>query len=121
MKFGSLHVTTRDGRVAEFPLDLASTVVGRADGSGVLVDDLSVSRRHARLIFDSGRLLVEDLGAASGTFVNGERLTPNAPRLLEDGDTLRFGEIEARFVPPPAEIVEQSAPAAAPTSGPDDY
>jgi hypothetical protein len=121
MKFGSLHVTTRDGRVVEFPLELPTTVVGRADGSGVLIDDLSISRRHARLIFDSGRLLVEDLGAAGGTFVHGERLTPNAPRLLEDGDSLRFGDMEARFVSPPPEVVEQPAATAAPASTSADY
>ncbi len=121
MRFGSLHVTTRDGRTVEFPLELPTTVVGRADGSGVLIDDLSISRRHARLIFDSGRLLVEDLGAAGGTFVNSERLTPNAPRLLEDGDSLRFGDMEARFVPPPPEVVEQPAATAAPASTSADY
>jgi hypothetical protein len=45
---------------------------------------------------------VEDLGSVGGTFVNGERLEPGIRHLVEAGAVLRFGEIEARFVPPGA-------------------
>ena len=106
MKFGSLQVTFLSGEVRELPLDLPSAVVGRGEGSTILLDDFSISRRHARLTVDSGRLMVEDLASASGTFINGERLTPGVRYLVDDDAQLRFGDLEANyFAPPPAEAV----------------
>ncbi len=70
---------------------LEELVLGRAvDGEGRLSDDPEVSRRHARVTrASSGPPVVEDLGSANGTFVNGERVTE--PRVLGAGDSLRVG------------------------------
>ena len=61
-------------------------VIGReVSGEGRLSDDSELSRRHARVARDAGgRLTVEDLGSANGTFVNGERVPGR--RVLELGD-----------------------------------
>jgi pSer/pThr/pTyr-binding forkhead associated (FHA) protein len=66
-------------------------VIGRAvSGDGMLSEDHELSRRHARVARDSsGRLTIEDLGSANGTFVNGERL--NNPKELRLGDSVRIG------------------------------
>ncbi len=101
MKFGTVEVTFLTGETRSYALDLPSALVGRAEGSSIHLDDFSISRRHARLTVDSGRLMVEDLSSAAGTFINGERLTPNVRYLLDDGDELRFGDLEASYVPPP--------------------
>jgi len=95
-----LQVTAPGGPVREVPIDLPSLLVGRSDDNGVVLDDVSVSRRHARLVIESGNLLVEDLGSASGTFIDGHRIPPHSPNLVEANQTLRFGNVEARFVPP---------------------
>lgn len=89
------------GETRSYPLDLPSALVGRGEGSNIHLDDFSISRRHARLTVDSGRLMVEDLASAAGTFINGERLSPNVRYLLDDGDQLRFGDLEASYFPPP--------------------
>jgi pSer/pThr/pTyr-binding forkhead associated (FHA) protein/predicted Ser/Thr protein kinase len=66
-------------------------VLGRGvSGDGRLSDDLRLSRRHARVARDaSGRLMIEDLGSANGTFVNDERV--RGRRVLEVGDSIRIG------------------------------
>ncbi len=107
MKFGSLQVRTPDGEAREIPLDLPSLVVGRADGNGIVIDDLSISRRHARLIIESGRLMVEDLGSAAGTYVGGHRIDPHTSNLVETEQPIRFGDVEAHYVPPPPVATEQ--------------
>jgi ABC transport system ATP-binding/permease protein len=75
-------------------------VVGRAvDAEGELRGDPEISRRHARLTRrDGGALVIEDLGSANGTYVNGDRIT--APRELHPSDVVRVGAttIEARGV-----------------------
>lgn len=99
MKFGSLQVRTPDGVAHDFEIDLPSLVVGRADGNGIVIDDLSISRRHARIVIESGRLMVEDLGSAAGTFVGGHRIDPGTSNLVENDQDIRFGDVRASYVP----------------------
>lgn len=118
VKFGSLKVRTPDGGSREYPIDLPSLIVGRADGNGIVIDDLSISRRHARIVIESGRMLVEDLGSAAGTFVDGHRVDPGTTNLVEDDQALRFGDVVAQFLKsPPGSANEAEAAAAALAQG----
>jgi hypothetical protein len=56
-----------------------------------LVDDKSVSGRHAELRFRDQKFELVDLGSTNGTFVNDLRLPPNAPHQLKDGDLIQMG------------------------------
>lgn len=69
--------------------------VGRAPDCDLVVDDPSVSKHHAALVWDEPhrRVLVEDLGSSNGVHLNGERI--KSKMWLRDGDTLTFGD--ARF------------------------
>jgi RND superfamily putative drug exporter len=71
-------------------------LLGRTvDGDGRLGDDPETSRRHARVRRgEDGGLIVEDLGSANGTFVNGERIDER--RRLGPGDELRIGHTTMR-------------------------
>jgi pSer/pThr/pTyr-binding forkhead associated (FHA) protein len=62
-----------------------------------VLDDPSVSRRHARLALDGGVLVVEDLNSLNGTLVDGEELEPFAPRRLGPGQLLTLGAVEFRL------------------------
>jgi ABC transport system ATP-binding/permease protein len=56
------------------------TRIGRAPDNDIVVNDLLASRHHAELTSDGrGGWLVADLGSFNGTFVNGHRLTRQAP------------------------------------------
>jgi hypothetical protein len=46
-------------------------LIGRHQGCDVVLSDLSVSRRHARLFFRDGRWILQDLESTNGTEVNG--------------------------------------------------
>ena len=97
MKFGTLQVYPRQGVLKEYGLDLPSAVLGRGEGAQIFIDDFSISRRHARLTIDSGRLLVEDLGSVGGSYVDDVKLEPGVRHLVAPDAVLRFGEIEARY------------------------
>ena len=58
--------------------------------------DAGVSRKHAILSHRQGRFVVEDLGSANGTFVNGKRLDPQTPIPLRSKDELRCGTLALR-------------------------
>lgn len=82
-------------------------LVGRRDSArGVFPDvdlsddggyDAGVSRRHAQIWHQVDGCLVEDLQSANGTFVNGNRLTPNQPIGVQSGDEIGFGTLLVRI------------------------
>ncbi len=55
-----------------------------------------VSRLHACFRRSDEALTVEDMNSANGTYLNGQRMVPNQPRVLQDGDEVRFGKLITR-------------------------
>lgn len=73
-----------------YTLEKPDISIGREVGSDVFVNDVEVSRKHARLLSQFGDYVLEDLGSTNGTFVNGQRIT--GQYLLKTGDNLFLGE-----------------------------
>ncbi len=73
------------------PLTMGRTyVLGRAPECEVMLDDPSVSRRHA-LLTVSGRITVEDLGSTNGTAIQGRKLGPGERGVLALGTVFEIG------------------------------
>jgi pSer/pThr/pTyr-binding forkhead associated (FHA) protein len=66
------------------------TQLGRGFGRGVMLDDQSVSRRHAVIAVDGDAVRLLDDRSANGTYVNGRRIDAV---LLRDGDVLMLGRV----------------------------
>lgn len=91
----------------EFNLTSEESNIGRWDADNGIFPDVDldthdpeakVSRRHARIIQEDGRYLLEDLGSTNGTFVNrGRRLIPGNRQALNDGDEVIVGKTFLRF------------------------
>jgi two-component system response regulator AtoC len=77
---------------ATYPLQAgASRVIGRDPQADIVVDDASVSRRHAKL--HVGDVIeLEDLGSSNGTFVRGQRLGKGARTEVGIGESFRVGD-----------------------------
>ena len=69
-------------------------IVGRAPGADILIPDDVVSRRHARFTLMGGDLMVEDLGSANGTRLNGEPVTQI--QRCSEGDVIRIGDVDIK-------------------------
>ncbi|MGC5257249.1 ATP-binding cassette domain-containing protein [Gordonia sp. DT218] len=72
----------------EIVLSGAQTI-GRTPGNDIIVDDMLVSRHHARITAHRTGVLIEDLGSVNGTHVNGSRIS--TPTALTDGAVLTIG------------------------------
>ncbi len=81
-----------EDRVEELDASGSSLKVGRLSSSHLKFEDPSVSRIHAMIECRNDTLNVVDLGSASGTFVNGEKVTK---REIQPGDEVRFGDVSA--------------------------
>ena len=77
---------TNVGKV--FSLESAELKLGRHATSDILLEDDGVSRRHARIVREGDRYVLEDLGSANGTFLRGQKIERAA---LSDGDTFQLG------------------------------
>jgi hypothetical protein len=76
------------------PVEVNDTaMVGRDTGADVLVNDSSVSRKHARLERWGSNWAVIDQRSANGTFLDGQRVTES---VLKEGQELRFGKVAYR-------------------------
>ena len=81
----------------EIPLGVRA-VLGRDPGCDVVLDDASVSRRHALLVADGkGGCRLRDLASANGTFLDGVRIGQNGVP-IPGGARLRFGDVELQLV-----------------------
>ena len=74
----------------------ATATIGRQQGLEITVQDPQASRQHARLEVREDRVLLTDLGAANGTFVNNERISGVVALL--PGDTIQVGETTLRLL-----------------------
>jgi hypothetical protein len=64
-------------------------LLGRDRSCAVVLDDPTVSRRHAHLRYRDGAWIVRDLGSTNGTTVNGASVTRSQ---LRPGDLVAFGD-----------------------------
>jgi hypothetical protein len=78
--------------------------MGRALDNAVILDEVSVSRHHARLIQRGEHWMLEDLGSTHGSFVNGHQISAS---LLREGDRIQLGSVMLQLV-----TVEQAGRAA---------
>lgn len=63
-------------------------MIGR-NSRPIFLTDHTVSRQHAKLLPDTGKWMLEDLGSANGTYLNGVKVT--RPQEVHRGDQIRCG------------------------------
>lgn len=75
----------------------ASNTFPDIDLSKEIGPDRTVSRRHARILKQGNKVVIEDMNSVNGTFVNGKKLDPYLPEALRDGDLLRLGRVPIKI------------------------
>ncbi len=90
-----LLVVQKDrSEVVEVPAS-EEVLLGRGTEATLTLDDSRVSRRHAKLYWQAGELVLEDLGSRNATTVNGD-VVSGAKRNLRGGDCIRIAGFEVR-------------------------
>jgi pSer/pThr/pTyr-binding forkhead associated (FHA) protein len=87
--------TESQGKVA-YEFAERSITIGRAPDNMIVIDDPSVSSRHAQMELVGETYRLKDLESTKGTKVNGVPITET---VLRFEDRIRFGAIEARYEP----------------------
>jgi pSer/pThr/pTyr-binding forkhead associated (FHA) protein len=74
---------------------------GRAEDNDLVLADIGVSRRHARLVVNANGVFVEDMGSGNGTFFDGNRINRQP---VQNGDEVVIDPFSLRFVMPEREV-----------------
>jgi pSer/pThr/pTyr-binding forkhead associated (FHA) protein len=92
----TLTLVTERTPLRAYDLNSYAVTIGRGDDMDIVIDNVSVSRRQARIeLGKDGRWVIEDLKSANGTFLNGKRVTSAQP--LTRGDEISFGKFSLFF------------------------
>lgn len=71
--------------------------IGSGSGCNLQLNDASIDETHARLITENNKLLLKDNRSASGSYVNGQRITQKE---VLPGDLIRLGKVEIDVLDP---------------------
>ena len=83
-----------------FQVNMGALVFGRSSSSCSIVfpdNTRGISRMHCKVEQDGMNCTITDLGSSYGTFVNGMKIQPYAPRILRNGDTFYLGDKSNMF------------------------
>jgi hypothetical protein len=85
----------REGEHITLGTDLVT--IGRTPESHLFLDDVTVSRHHARIVRDATGFAIEDQNSLNGTYVNRRRVERHH---LMNGDELQVGKYKLVFIEP---------------------
>lgn len=109
-----LIVKLGDKLVQRYVFDKDVISIGRARDNDIVIENLSVSRNHARIRRADGKFILTDLNSANGTMVNMVRVTKHE---IVDGDLVQIGKHTLAFsTKESSPIAEPPPPAAKPGS-----
>jgi pSer/pThr/pTyr-binding forkhead associated (FHA) protein len=74
-----------------FRFNIPEIIIGRDESCNLIVDQPTISARHARLSFHHNQWWIEDLNSSNGTYINNEPVASSV--VVTSRDQIRFGEI----------------------------
>jgi len=88
----AVQLRSTKGNLPVLSITQAESIVGRSRSATLHLDDSQVSGKHLTLFVDEkGNVVVKDLGSTNGTYIDGRKLTPNHPYVLNSGERLIIG------------------------------
>jgi pSer/pThr/pTyr-binding forkhead associated (FHA) protein len=90
-----LFLMTTEGATRQVLLKPHDNTLGRAAHNDIVIQSAEASRQHAVINVEAAFTSIRDLGSRNGTYVNGDRIEN---QVLIDGDIIRLGSHELRFV-----------------------
>ena len=88
---------------ATFELEPVETTIGRDPANSIFLNDMTVSRSHAKIVRNHAGTLIEDLGSLNGTWVDGA-IVNSAP--LHDGSSVQIGTFTLIYHESAPELIE---------------
>src|SRR5882757_10836556 len=91
----AIVISEKGGAERRETFDKHEINVGRVQGNDLMLPKGNVSKRHARLLFRDGRIIVTDLKSTNGTYVNGRKIAQAT--IVREGDKIYVGDFVLRI------------------------
>ena len=119
-----LYIITEGIQGGPFELTEGTHIIGSAEGSSVLIADMTISAQHGQFDISQGQIIYTDLGSQNGSYVSEQQIVQ--PVSLTPGHILQVGNIHLQFVDDPNVVEtmkrETAVIASAPKAiAPDDF
>jgi pSer/pThr/pTyr-binding forkhead associated (FHA) protein len=108
-----LYLKFNQSVLREILLTQAAATIGRLPDNTVQIDNLAVSGHHARVFWNEGHYVIEDLGSLNGTYVNNKRV---GQATLIHGDQVLIGKHVVEFKNEGSVALGASLPKAGPAA-----
>jgi pSer/pThr/pTyr-binding forkhead associated (FHA) protein len=69
--------------------DKALLTIGRNENNDIYINNLGISKKHAKIVRQGDTYILEDLGSTNGTFLNDKRVKKSP---LASHDTITIGK-----------------------------
>ena len=73
----------------ELKIDQDEIIIGRDEGNDIQIDNIAVSREHAKICKGPNHYFIEDLNSTNGTFINGKKINK---KFLKEDDEVSIGK-----------------------------
>lgn len=98
-RFHQLSYNNEKGRKTVVDITRPQTVIGSSKDCDIIFPDQLISSRHAELMLkNDGSCWIRDLNSRNGTSVNGDELSPDGERMLQDNDVITIAYVDLRFL-----------------------
>ena len=86
----------KNSEIKTIETDKAEITIGRNPGNDIYIDNLGVSKQHAKIVKHEGEYVIEDLNSTNGTFIKDKRV---ARAVLNNNDEVHIGKhsLQIRF------------------------
>src|ERR1700677_877767 len=81
--------------IKTFPIRPGLAYIGRSTANDIVINDPTISQRHASIEYSRSGVFITDLGSTNGTYVAGQ---PVKERWLGVQDSLQFGGVHCLFI-----------------------
>ncbi|MGH7884773.1 MAG: FHA domain-containing protein [Thermodesulfobacteriota bacterium] len=84
-----INVSLDSKLIERVKLDKDKISIGRDSENDIYINNLAISRYHARILSENDRVFLEDLESSNGTYLNGQKITRAQ---LTEFDTVLIGK-----------------------------
>jgi pSer/pThr/pTyr-binding forkhead associated (FHA) protein len=88
-------IKLNDSVTKEFKTDQKEIIIGRDPGCDIQIENIAVSREHARIVKGPNDYLIEDLNSSNGVFINGRKINK---KFLKTGEEIVIGKHTLQIV-----------------------
>jgi len=81
--------------IKEFKTDQNEIIIGRDPDNDIQIDNIAISRKHARIVKNPNDYIIEDMNSVNGIFIDGKKINK---KYLKTNDEIIIGKYSLQII-----------------------